>query len=120
VSTWRGALALLADHAELFALEAKRASVGLAVVIMCGVLAAILISAAWLTLIAVGVRAAVLHGLDYGSAGLLAVALNGLVVWLLYAVARQELTRMCYPRTVAQLRVAAAADAPALSGPTDA
>jgi uncharacterized membrane protein YqjE len=77
---------LLSNVLDLFTLEARRAGLTLVLMLACGVLAAVLLFAAWLGLVAALVMFAVAQGAGWASALAAAafanLALAGVLGWL--------------------------------------
>ncbi len=103
-SLWHELLGLSHDRFRLAALETQRAGESLVAMIMTGVIVAILLSGAWLGLMAAVVAALVEHGVDVSSAILLAVAANLLLALILCVVIRRKSRYLQFPATLRSLQ----------------
>jgi len=102
-SLWHELRGLTHDHFRLAALETQRAGQSLVAMIMAGVMVAILLSGAWLGLVAAAVLWLVENGVAASSAILLAVAVNVLVALILYGVIRRKSRYLQFPATLRSL-----------------
>lgn len=103
-SLWHELLGLSHDRFRLAALETQRAGESLVAMIMVGVIVAVLLSGAWLGLMAAVVAALVEHGVDVSSSILLAVAANLLLALILCGVIRHKSRYLQFPATLGSLQ----------------
>lgn len=103
---WRELRNLNHMHFRLAALEAQQAGNSLAVMIGAGIMAAILLSAAWLGLLAAAIMALSRHGIltDNILLVLLAVALNIVLVFFLVNLIRSKGYYLTFPATLRRLK----------------
>jgi len=104
LSLWRELLELSHDRFRLAALETQRAGESLVAMIMVGVMIAVLLSGAWLGLMAAAVAGVVEYGVMLSSAILLAVAANFLLVLILCGVIRRNSRYLQFPATLRSLQ----------------
>jgi uncharacterized membrane protein YqjE len=89
---WSDLLGLFRDHVEVTALEIQRAGESLVTIIVYGIVAGVLLAAAWLAAASVVVLWLIEHGIAASGAMLLAVLLNlGGVGAILIAIRRRGL-----------------------------
>ncbi|WP_054285090.1 MULTISPECIES: phage holin family protein [Gulbenkiania] len=101
------------ERALLFSLEAKRAGLALAQMVVMGVAAALLVITAWFGLVSAIVVGLVQLGMPWFLAILLGVAANGVGAWVLLKRARTLVSYLTFPSTLRHLhRGRANADAP--------
>jgi len=103
-SLWQELLELSHDRFRLAALETRRAGERLVVMIMVAAMIAVLLSAAWLGLMAAAVAGLVEYGVVLSSAILLAVAANLLLVLILCGVIRRNSRYLQFPATLRSLQ----------------
>ena len=103
-SLWHELHGLVHDRFRLAALETQRAGESLVAMIVAGVMLAVLLSGAWLGLMAAAVLGLVGHGVVASSAILLAVACNLLVALILCGVIRRKSRYLQYPATLRSLQ----------------
>lgn len=103
-SLWHELRGLTHDHFRLAALETQRAGESLVAMIVAGVMVAVLLSSAWLGLVAAAVLELVENGVGVSSAILLAVAFNLLVALILFGVIRRKSRYLQYPATLRSLQ----------------
>jgi uncharacterized membrane protein YqjE len=96
---WQSYRGLIDDHFRLAALETRRAGESLVLMIVAGVMVAVLISGAWLGLMATGVLVLVEHGMEPDSAILVAVAANLLAALLGCGVIRHQSQALLFSAT---------------------
>ncbi|MGR8981497.1 MAG: phage holin family protein [Gammaproteobacteria bacterium] len=101
---WHELLGLSHDRFRLAALETQRAGESLAAMIMTAVMIAVLLSGAWLGLMAAVVAGLVEHGVDVSSAILLAVASSLLLALILCGVIRHKSRYLQFPATLRSLQ----------------
>ena len=99
LSLWQDFLRLLQDHFQLAALETRRAGECLAVMVVAGVMIAILLSGAWLGLMAMAVLMLMAQGMEAYKAILVAVAGNLLAALLGCGVIRHKSRALSFPAT---------------------
>ncbi|MGR8997468.1 MAG: phage holin family protein [Gammaproteobacteria bacterium] len=92
------------DRFRLAALEARRAGESLVAMIVAGVIIGILLSSAWLGLMAAAVLELIEHGVRTNSAIVLAVAFNLLLALILYGVIRRKSRYLQFPATLSSLQ----------------
>ncbi len=97
-------LELTHDRFRLAALETRRAGESLVSMIMAGVLVAVLLSSAWLGLMAAVVLELINNGVVASSAILLAVAFNLLLALILCRVMRRKSRYLQFPATLRSLQ----------------
>jgi len=88
---------------NLVALEARRAGESLVGMIAAGVMIAVLLSCAWLGLVAAAVLELVENGVNASSAMLLAVAFNLLLALILCSLMRRMSRYLQFPATLRSL-----------------
>lgn len=103
-SLWHELRGLSHDRFRLAALETQRAGESLVAMIMTGVIVAILLSGAWLGLMAAAVAVMVEHGFMVSSAILLAIASNLLLALILCGVIRRKSRYLQFPATLRSLQ----------------
>ena len=103
-SLWNELLGLIYDRFRLAALEAQRAGESLVAMIVAGLMVAVLLSGAWLGLMAVAVLEMIGSGIVASSAILLAVAFNLLLALLLCRVIRRKSHYLHFPATLRSLQ----------------
>ncbi|WP_374089599.1 phage holin family protein [Methylomicrobium lacus] len=103
-SLWHELLELSHDRFRLAALETQRAGESLVAMIMVGVMVAVLLSAAWLGLMAAAVARLVEYGVVMSSAILLAVAANLLLALILCGVIRRNSRYLQFPATLRSIQ----------------
>ena len=103
---WHELRALNHAHFRLAALEARAAGTSLVIMIIAGLVAAILICAAWLGLLAAAILALDKYGIltDNILSVLLAVALNLLLVLILWRVIHNKSNYLQFPATIRNLK----------------
>ncbi|OQW79928.1 MAG: hypothetical protein BVN35_00665 [Proteobacteria bacterium ST_bin11] len=87
------------DHFSLAALEARRAGQTLTMMLATAVMLGLLLSTAWLGLLAAGVQWLIEHNFQASSAILLAVAGNLLLALMLIGVIRRSSRFLQFPAT---------------------
>ena len=92
------------DRLLLAALETRRAGESLVSMLVTGVMIAVLMSSAWLGLMAVAVLGLIESGVVASSAILLAVAANLLLVLILFRVVRRKSRSLQFPATLRSLQ----------------
>jgi uncharacterized membrane protein YqjE len=97
-------LGLTHDRLLLAALETRRAGESLVSMIMVGVMIAVLLSSAWLGLMAVAALGLIENGVVASSAILLAVAFNLLLALILYRVLHSKSRYLQFPATLRSLQ----------------
>jgi hypothetical protein len=103
-SLWLGLRGLAHDRFRLAALETRRAGESLVSMVVEGVMVGVLLSCAWLGLVAAAVLWLVESGLVASSAILLAVAFNLLLALILIAVIRRRSRFLQFPATLRSLQ----------------
>lgn len=103
-SLWHELRGLSHDRFRLAALETRRAGESLVGMIVVGVMVAVLLSGAWLGLMAAAVAMLVEHGIVVSSAILLAVAANLLLALILCGVLRRKSRYLQFPVTLRSLQ----------------
>ncbi|MEC4748932.1 phage holin family protein [Methylomicrobium sp. Wu6] len=103
-SLWHELLGLSHDRFRLAALETRRAGESLVTMIIAAVMLAVLLSGAWLGLMAAAVAMLVEHGIVVSSAILLAVAANLLLALILCGVIRRKSRYLRFPATLRSLQ----------------
>lgn len=98
-SLWQDCRGLIHDHFRLAALETRRAGESLVVMIVAGVMVAVLVSGAWLGLMAVAVLWLIQHGMGADNAILLAVAGNLLAALLGCGAIRHQSRALLFSAT---------------------
>jgi uncharacterized membrane protein YqjE len=112
-SLWHELRGLAHNRFRLAALETQRAGKSLVAMVVAGVMVAILLSGAWLGLVAAAVLWLVEQGVAASSALLLAVAFNLLAALILCGVIRRKSRYLQFPATLRSLQ-------PMLPGHSDA
>lgn len=102
-SLWHELRGLFHAHFQLAALEARRAGESLVSMIVAGVMLAVLLSGAWLGLLAAAVLAMVENDISASHAIALAVAFNLLAALILFAVIRRKSRYLKFPVTQSSL-----------------
>ena len=103
-SLWHELRGLAHDRFRLAALETQRAGESLVAMIVAGVMVAVLLSGAWLGLMAAAVLGLVANGVVASSAILLAVAFNWLLALILCGVIRRKSRYLQFPATLRSLQ----------------
>ena len=103
-SLWQELRGLTHDRFRLAALETQRAGESLVAMIVAGVMVAVLLSCAWLGLVAAVVLGLVENGVVASSAILLAVAFNLLIALILLGVIRRKSRYLQFPATLRSLQ----------------
>lgn len=103
-SLWHELLELAHAQFQLAALETQRAGKSLVTMIVAGVMVAVLLSAAWLGLMAAAVLGLIENGLAASSALLLAVTFNVLFALILWGVIRRTSRYLQFPATLRSLQ----------------
>ena len=101
---WHGLLGLAHDRFRLAALETQRAGESLVGMVVAGVMVGVLLSCAWLGLVAAAVLWLVGNGMVASSALLLAVAFNVLLALILLGVIRRKSRYLQFPATLRSLQ----------------
>jgi uncharacterized membrane protein YqjE len=101
---WHELLGLSHDRFRLAALETQRAGESLVTMIMAAVMVAVLLSGAWLGLMAAAVAGLIEHGVVASSAILFAVAVNLVLVLILCGVLRRKSRYLQFPATLRSLQ----------------
>jgi uncharacterized membrane protein YqjE len=101
---WHELRGLAHDHLQLAGLEARRAGQSLIDMIVAGVFAGMLLSTAWLGLMAAVVLELVDDGLSASDAILLAVAVNLMIALIFVGAIRRRGRFLLFPRTLRSLR----------------
>ena len=104
LSLWHELRELGHDHFLLAALETRRAGESLVAMLVAGIMLAVLLSAAWLGLLAAATLELIENGMAASSAILLAVAFNLLLVLIVYAVIRRKSCYLQFPALLGQLQ----------------
>jgi uncharacterized membrane protein YqjE len=99
-SLWHELLGLTHERFRLAALETQRAGESLVAMIVAGVMVAVLLSCAWLGLVAAAVLWLVENGVVASSAILLAVVFNLLLTLILCGVIRRKRRYLQFPATL--------------------
>lgn len=97
-------LGLTHDRLLLAALETRRAGESLVSMLVAGVLVAVLLSSAWLGLMAAALLGLIENGIPASSAILLAVAFNLLLALILFGVIRRKSRYLQFPATLHSLQ----------------
>lgn len=100
---WSDLCGLFRDHVEVVALEFQRAGESLVTIIVYGIVAGILLAAAWLAAASVIVLWLIEHGIAASAAMLLAVALNGCGVYAILGAIRRRGLHFGFPVTLRSL-----------------
>ena len=100
---WQSVRGLGSAHLKLATLEMRLTGESLVTMIAAGVMASVLLVSAWLVLVAVAVLGLVNYGFSASVAMLIAMAINLLVAWLLYGVARRRSQLLGFPATLRSL-----------------
>jgi hypothetical protein len=95
---------LVAGHVELALVEAESAGRGLIALVTAGVLAALMLFAAWGALVAAAVMLAIEAGMSWSAALLTCGVVHAVVCGLLVAWMRGRLDGLALPATRRQLR----------------
>lgn len=103
-SLWHELRGLGHDHFLLAALETRRAGESLVTMLVAGIMLAVLISAAWLGLLAAAVLGLIENGMVASRAILLAVVFNLLLVLIVYGVIRRKSYYLQFPAILASLQ----------------
>jgi uncharacterized membrane protein YqjE len=103
-SFWHELRGLTHDRFRLAALETQRAGESLVGMIVAGVMVAVLLSCAWMGLVAAVVLGLVENGVVASSAILLAVAFNLLLALILCGVIRRKSRYLQFPATLRSLQ----------------
>ena len=114
-SLLRQGRALAADYALLAVLDARSAAMRFAWLVSGGLVAAVLVATAWLTIVAAGIVWLLGTGTSWGAALGLAAALNLAGAAAVYLWMRGLMTELPFSATLRQLR----GDAPAPRGNDD-
>ncbi len=97
-------LGLTHDRFRLAALETRRAGESLVAMVVAGVMVAVVLSSAWLGLMAAFVLGLIDKGVAASSAILLAVAFNLLLALILCRVIRRKSRYLQFPATLGSLQ----------------
>lgn len=103
-SLWHELTELIHARFQLAALETQRAGKSLVTMIVAGVMVAVLLSGAWLGLMAAAVLALIENGLAPSRALLLAVGFNVLFALILWGVIRRTSRHLQFPATLRSLQ----------------
>lgn len=103
-SLWQELRGLTQDRFHLAALETQRAGESLVAMIIAAVMFAVLLSGAWLGLMAVAVLVLIENGVAATTAILQAVVLNVLIALILYGVMRRKSRYLRFPATLRSLQ----------------
>lgn len=103
-SLWSEFQGLGYDYLQLAALETRRAGESLVAMLVAGIMLAVLLVGAWLGILAAAVLALVGQGVMAGSAILLAVAVNLLLVLFLAGVCRRKSRFLQWPALLRSLK----------------
>ena len=103
-SLWYELQGLIHDRFRLAALETRRAGESLVSMIMLGVMIAVLLSCAWMGLMAAAVLWLIDNGVVASRAILLAVAFNLLLALILFGVIRRKSRYLQFPATSRSLQ----------------
>ncbi len=101
---WDETRALVHDHAELFALEARRAGIGLMVLCAMGFAVAIVLVAVWFAILAIAISQALEHNVSFAAAAGTAAVLNLALAAALILCIRREARTLLFTRSLRQLR----------------
>jgi len=101
---WHELHGLTHDRFRLAALETQRAGKSLVTMIMAGVMIAVVLSCAWMGLMAAAVVELVDNGVVASRAILLAVAFNLLLALILFVVIRRKSRYLQFPATLRSLQ----------------
>ncbi|AMK78588.1 MULTISPECIES: phage holin family protein [Methylomonas] len=101
---WEDLQGLSHDRFRLAALETQRAGQSLTTMLVAAVMLGLLLSAAWLGLLAAGVQWLIEHDLQTSSAILLAVAFNLLLALSLFGLIRRRSRYLQFPATQHSLK----------------
>lgn len=101
---WHELHGLAHDRLRLAALETQRAGQSLVTMVISGVMAALLLSSAWLGLMAVMVLELIEKDVTASSAILLAVVANLLISLILFSVIRIKARYLRFPATLRSLQ----------------
>jgi hypothetical protein len=105
-SLWDELRALAHDRFRLAALETQQAGKSLVGMIVAGIMLAVMLSGAWLGLVAAAVMALVRTGLAWSEALLLAVAMNLLFALILWGMIRRKSRYLQFPATLRSFQAA--------------
>lgn len=103
-SLWRELRGLIHDRFRLAALETQQAGRSLVTMTVAGVMVAVLLSSAWLGLVAAAVLGLVERGMVASSAILFTVALNFLAALILVALIWRKSRYLRFPATTRSLQ----------------
>ena len=103
-SLWHELRELTHERFRLAALETQRAGQSLVAMIVAGVMVAVLLSGAWLGLMAAAVLGLIENGVAASSAILLAVAVNLLLALILWCLMRRKSRYLQFPATLRSLQ----------------
>lgn len=103
-SLWHELHGLAHDRLRLAALETRRAGESLVSMLMAGVMAAFLLSSAWLGLMVAAVLGLIENGVMAVSAIMLAVVFNLLLALIFYRVMRRKSRYLQFPATLSSLQ----------------
>ncbi|MDD5266126.1 MAG: phage holin family protein [Methylococcales bacterium] len=103
-SLWHELLGLTHDHLLIATLEARQAGESLVSMMLAGIMAAFLLSAAWMGVMAAAVLGLIDNGIVASNAILLAVAFNLLFALILIAVIRRKSRSLQFPATLRSLQ----------------
>ena len=101
---WHELHGLAHDRFQLAALETQRAGESLVTMVVSGVMVAVLLSSAWLGLMAAAVLWLVENGIVASSAILLAAAFNVLFALILCGIIRSKSRYLQFPATLNSLK----------------
>jgi hypothetical protein len=103
-SLWDELRALTHDRLWLAALETQQAGKSLVGMMVAGIMLAVMLSGAWLGLVAAAVMALVGAGLPWSETLLLAVAFNLLCALILWGLIQRKSRNLRFPATLRTLR----------------
>jgi uncharacterized membrane protein YqjE len=103
-SLWHELRELFADRFRLAALETQQAGKSLVGMMVAGMIMTVLLSGAWLGLMAAAVMAMIEKGVPASEALLLAVACNLLFALILWGVIRRKSHYLRFPATLRSLQ----------------
>lgn len=109
-SLWHELRGLAHDRFRLAALETQRAGESLVAMIVAGVMVAVLLSCAWMGLVAAAVLELIENGVVASSAILFAVVFNLLLTLILCGVIRRKSRYLQFPSTRRSLQSMPAAE----------
>lgn len=101
---WYELRELIHDRFRLAALETQQAGQSLVSMIVSGIMIAILLSCAWLGLVAAAVLELIEHGIIPSSAILLGVVFNLLLALILFGVIRRKSRNLQLPATLRSIQ----------------